>query len=238
MKLAVMQPYFFPYIGYWQLIHAADYLVLLDDVQYMRFGWINRNRILKPGGGWQYILAPIRKHSMSEPIKNIQVHPEKNWKNRIIAQLAHYKKKARYFDETRELVKEALFGNSKQDIVAINYAIIEKLCAHLNIESKIIVSSRQGFDYTNVNGAGEWALRIAEQMNAQEYINPISGTNLFDPEKFRSSKIKLSFLKSNEISYEQGSTFEPSLSIIDVMMFNGQTETQTLLDKYSIVAAL
>ncbi|MBI2472661.1 MAG: WbqC family protein [Planctomycetes bacterium] len=143
MKLAIMQPYFFPYIGYWQLIHAADCFVLSDDVQYIRHGWVNRNRILKPGGGWQYILVPLRKHGMAEPIKNIQAYPEKSWKDRIIAQLVHYTKKARYFDETRKLVKEALFGNNEQGIVAINFAIIKKLCTYMNIKREIIVSSRQ-----------------------------------------------------------------------------------------------
>ena len=237
MKLAIMQPYFFPYIGYWQLIHAADRFVLFDDAQYMRHGWVNRNRILKPGGEWQYILVPLKKHEVTETIKNVYAHPDKKWKELIIAQLAHYKKKARYFDETNELVREILFSNNEQSIAAINYTIIVKLCAYLDIRKEIIVSSEQGFDYTHVSDAGEWALRIAEQMNAQEYINPVGGAAIFDPVKFQTSKIKLSFLKSDEISYKQGKEFEPWLSIVDVLMFNGQAGTQSLLNRYTIEPA-
>jgi hypothetical protein len=229
-----MQPYFFPYIGYWQLIHAADCFVCFDDVQYIRRGWINRNRILKPAGGWQYILVPLKKHEQTELIKNIQVHPDKKWKEQIIAQMAHYKKKARYFDEINQMLTEILFANNAQYIAEINCSIIKALCAHLDIKKEIIVSSEQNFDYRDVNDAGEWALRIAEQMGAAEYINPLAGEVLFNQEKFLASHIKLSFLKPEEIVYSQRGSFEPSLSIIDVLMFNGIDGTKTLLKKYSI----
>lgn len=234
MKLAIMQPYFFPYIGYWQLIHSADCFVLFDDVQYMRHGWVNRNRILKPGGGWQYILVPLKKHTVNDPIRDIQAHPDKEWKELIIRQLAHYKKFARYFDETSEIVSDALLCNKEQSITAINLAVMKKLGACLGIKSEIIVSSEQRFDYTNVGDAGEWALRISEQMGASEYINPISGATLFNQEKFSSSNIRLSFLRSHEIVYSQRDSFEPSLSIIDVLMLNGIEGTRALLENYSI----
>jgi hypothetical protein len=235
MKVAIMQPYFFPYIGYWQLIHAADCFVLFDDAQYMRHGWVNRNRILKPGGGWQYILVPLKKHAATESIKNVQVHPDKPWKELIIGQLAHYKRKARYFDQINELVREILFSNNEQRIAAVNFALTKKLSEQLDIRNEIILSSDQGFDYAGVGDAGEWALRIGEQIGASEYINPAAGAELFSQEKFSSSKINLSFLKSHEIVYSQGGIFEPSLSIIDVLMFNGIEGTKKLLNNYSIV---
>lgn len=234
MKLAIMQPYFLPYIGYWQLIHAADRFVLFDDAQYMRHGWVNRNRILKPGGGWQYILVPLKRHDVTASIKNVQVHPEKNWNNLIIAQLAHYKKKARYFDETIEMLKEILFINNDQNIASINFSIIKKLYSYWDFGKNITLSSEQNFDYSNVGDAGEWALRIAEQMGATEYINPAAGAELFNREKFSSSNIKLSFLKSQDIFYSQHGVFEPSLSIIDVLMFNGIEGTKKLLECYSV----
>jgi hypothetical protein len=234
MKIAIMQPYFFPYIGYWQLIHAADCFVLFDDVQYIKRGWINRNRILKPDGGWQYILVPLKKYDLKESIKNVQVHPDKKWKELIIAQLEHYKKKARHFDDISKIVREILFTNNDQHIVAINFAIIKKLCMYLDIKKEFIVSSKQNFDYANVNDPGEWALRIAEQMGATEYINPAAGEELFEREKFSSSNIKLSFLKPQEIIYSQRGVFEPSLSIIDVLMFIGMEGTKEQLKNYSI----
>ncbi len=234
MRLAVMQPYFFPYIGYWQLIHAADCFVLFDDAQYMRHGWINRNRILKPGGGWQYIIVPLGKHSMTESIKNVRAHPDQRWKELIIAQLAHYKKRAQFFVETNDIVRNILFGNADRSIVAINLSAIKQLCTHLGITSEVLVASEQNFDYSRVGGAAEWSLRIAEQLGASEYVNPVGGAELFNLENSWSGSIKLSFLKSQEITYSQQGAFEPSLSIIDVLMFNGIKGTKALLQHYSI----
>jgi len=236
-RLAIMQPYFFPYIGYWQLIHAADCFVLFDDAQYMRHGWVNRNRILKPGGGWQYILVPLKKHELKDSIKDVYAHPDKNWRELILGQLAHYKKKARYFDETIEILRKVLFGSDEQSIAAINSYTIRSICSYLDINTEIIVSSEKNFDYSNVGDAGEWALRITEQMGASEYINPISGAELFDSEKFSSSNIKLSFLKTDEIIYSQRGSFEPFLSIIDVLMFTGIEGTKELLTKHNIRSA-
>ncbi len=234
MKVAIMQPYFFPYIGYWQLIHAVDCFVLFDDVQYIRHGWINRNRILKPGGGWQYILVPLKKHKLTEPIKNVQVHPEKEWKNLIIRQLKHYKKKADYFSETNKMVKKLLFSTNENNIALLNKSIIKKLCDSLGLRKQIILSSQQEFDYSKINNAGDWALHIVEQMGGTEYINPIKGYGLFDLEKFLFHNIQLSFLSPHTIEYFQPSNFEPFLSIIDVLMFNGVEGTKKKLDQYSI----
>lgn len=231
-----MQPYFFPYIGYWQLIHAVDCFVVFDDVQYIRHGWINRNRILKPGGGWQYIVVPLKKHDAREVIKNVMVHPDKKWKELIFAQLAHYKK-ARYFGEAYRLVGEALSSANEQGIAALNLSIIKTICSVLDMKKDIRLSSVQQYDYTNVGDAGEWALRIAEQMGATEYINPIAGKELFDKEKYSASNIKLSFLKTNELVYPQWGEFIPALSIIDVLMFNGVEGTCHLLEEYDVTAA-
>jgi len=233
-KIAIMQPYFFPYLGYWQLIHAADCFVLFDDAQYIRRGWVNRNRILNPNGGWQYIVVPLKKHLITDPSKNVSVHPSINWKERIIGQLAHYKKKARYFHETNEIICDILLPINAQTIATINYVIINKMSSYLGLNKKIILSSENNFNYADVNDAGEWALRIAEQMNMAEYINPIAGAELFNRDKFTSSNIKLSFLKSHELVYSQRGIFESSLSIIDVLMFNGLEGTKEQLNSYSI----
>lgn len=237
MIVAIMQPYFFPYIGYWQLIHAADCFVLFDDAQYMRHGWVNRNRILKPGGGWQYILVPLKKHGMTDSIKTIQADSTKRWKELIIRQLDHYKKKAPHYIEVSAIVSEALSGVNDHRISAINRTVIEKICDNLEIETTIVTSSEMNFTYSDVSEPGEWALRISEQLGASEYINPAGGADLFDPEKFTRSNIKLSFLNSHDIVYDQFGLFEPDLSIIDVLMFNGIDGTKDILRKYFVSGA-
>lgn len=234
MKIAIMQPYFFPYIGYWQLISAVDCFVLFDDAQYMRHGWVNRNRILKPNGGWQYVLVPLKKHALTESIKNVCVHPEKQWRELILAQLTHYKKKAPYFLMVNELMHSILFECNEDTIALLNFSIIKKMCEVLAIDTKILLSSECHFDYSRVTDAGEWALNISEQMGAVEYVNPKSGSDLFDAKKFAASHIDLSFLLSKDLIYSQRGNFEPSLSIIDVLMYNGVGGTRAFLENYSI----
>jgi len=237
MRLAIMQPYFFPYIGYFQLISAADAFILFDDVQYIRHGWINRNRIHDPNKSWQYITAPLEKHEHTDLIRNLMARSGEDWSAKIVSQVQHYKRRAPYFEETVNLVASLLAeaaGDSR--ISRINLVILRGVCRHLGIDRPFQVSSDCGFDYRNVHDAGEWALRISEQVGAKEYINPVSGAALFDPAKFAASGIKLSFLQPEEIVYSRRGPFEPWLSIIDVLMFNGVAGTRQLLDRYSLLA--
>ncbi len=238
MKLAIMQPYYFPYIGYWQLIHAADSFVLLDDVQYMRHGWINRNRILKPNGGWQYVIVPLERHAMTSAIREIRTNNSSDWRQRVLRQIDHYKKATRHFIQMRELIQTALYSTNDSRIAHVNLAIIRFLCRELGLERKILLSSEMGFEYRDVGDAGEWALRIAQQMRASQYINPVGGAGLFDPEKFIACGTEIAFLSVAPISYSQRrEDFEPALSIIDVLMFNGLDGTRRLLEKYKIGVA-
>lgn len=238
MKVAIMQPYFFPYIGYWQLIHAADCFILLDDVQYIRHGWINRNRILKPSEGWQYMIVPLEKHTMTAAIRDVRTRENENWRQRILGQIDHYRKKARHFVPVRDLVLAALFDTDDNRIAQVNLAIVRRLCRELGLEREILLSSEMKFDYRDVGDAGEWALRITQQMGAAQYINPVDGAALFDPEKFLANNAKIQFLQCRSIVYPQRrDVFEPALSIIDVLMFNGLEGTCRLLEEYDIVEA-
>jgi hypothetical protein len=234
MKLGIMQPYFFPYIGYWQLIHATDTFVLFDDVQYIRHGWINRNRIINPAGGWQYIQVPVAKHEHTELIRNITARASEDWRVKLLGQLDHYKRRAPYYRETVEIVRNILANLDDLRICRINLAILRGICSALGVDRKILISSECGFEYSEVTDAGEWALRISEQLSAAVYINPISGAELFDPAKFAASGIALSFLQPDDIVYSRRGAFEPWLSIIDVLMFNGIEGTKTLLSRYSL----
>jgi hypothetical protein len=241
MTLGIMQPYFFPYIGYWQLIKASDEFILFDDVQYIRHGWINRNRIIKPKEGWIYITVPLKKHSREDVIKNISASDNVNWSDVLFNPLKTYEKTAPFYSETLYIIGNILKkinDNEIKSITKINHTIIAELCSYLNINTKITVSSHHNFDYYSVNGAGDWALEISKQKKASAYINPISGRELFDKEKFSSNGINILFLKPQEITYNQKrKTFEPWLSIIDVLMFNGREETIKFLNYYDITEA-
>lgn len=234
MKLAIMQPYFFPYIGYWQLIHESDVFILLDDVQFMRHGWIERNRILNPNGGWQYIAIPLEKHTSRELIRNVVARGNGDWKLKLLGQLTHYRRVAPYYAAVRDAVLEVVEPVQDNSVCRINGAILRGLCKVLDVRTKFLTASECGFDYSEISLPGEWALRISQQMGAHEYINPANGEELFDANQFEASGIKLKFLKPDSLVYPRNGAFIPSLSIIDVLMFNGVEATKALLCRYTL----
>jgi hypothetical protein len=234
MKTAIMQPYFYPYIGYFQLIQSADRFILLDDVQYIRHGWINRNRILKPGDGLQYIIMPLATHSRETLIKDLRpADPDKN-KDKVLRQIEHYKKAAPFYKTVRTLMGDC-FAKHHYSITDMNGYYLKAVCQYIGIDFKVEISSTMGFDYTGVRDAGEWSLRMCEQLHASEYINPIGGMELFDSNKFEKSNIRLQFLEPALKEYRQRrNLFEPGLSIIDVMMFNEPAAIKNLVNEYHV----
>ncbi|MES5954330.1 WbqC family protein [Bacillus fungorum] len=237
MKIGIMQPYFFPYIGYFQLINHVDKWVIFDDVQYIRHGWVNRNRILHPTDGWQYIIAPLEKHSHKHSIKEVQINNTTNWKLKIMNQLVHYKKKAPYYKQCIEIIEKALDINTN-NITELNTHILEIICNNLEMPFSYQISSLTNFNYSDVEDPGDWALTISSQLHATEYVNPIGGKELFNRTKFEEQGIKLSFLQSSmeKLVYKQGyRSFEPALSIIDLLMFCSKDEIKSMLDQYEVL---
>ena len=190
MKLGIMQPYFFPYLGYFDLINYTDTWIIFDTVQYIRHGWINRNRILHPKEGWQYIVVPLKKHSLDTGIKEVRISNHQDWAGRVLGQLQHYKKRAPYYRKTIALVEECTL-QSDESLSRLNTMILEKVCRYLGINFEYRYFSEMDLEIEPVQEAGDWALRISEALGAEEYINPPGGVEIFDEEKFRDSNIKL-----------------------------------------------
>ena len=235
MKLGIMQPYFFPYIGYFQLINYADKWVVFDVVQFIRHGWINRNRILKPSEGWQYITVPLKKYRRETPIKDILISGETDWQDRIFRQLEHYKKKAPYYSQVLEYLEDC-FSTKDTNILDLNIISLKKTCKYLGIKFDYSVFSEMNLEIDPVSHPGEWALKISEALNASEYVNPPGGREIFNKKQFEEANIDLNFLEVNLKEYNQRrSTFEDGLSMIDVMMFNSPEEINEFLDDYSII---
>lgn len=219
-KVAIMQPYFFPYLGYYSLIENSDEFIIFDVVQYMRHGWIERNRVLKPEVGWQYIAAPLVKVDFGTKIMDVKIKNVEDWRDKIVRQLAHYKKKSPHYQNAIEVVKEAM-NIETDNIVEMNKNILEVTSKYIGLSPNMSVFSVMDVKIDDVNHPGEWALNISKAIGADEYINPVGGVEIFDPEQFESSKIKLTFLGNNLLPYSQRrDPFEPGLSIIDAMMFN------------------
>ena len=236
MKLAIMQPYFLPYLGYFSLIKHTDEFILFDTVQFIRHGWIERNRILKPSNGWQYIMVPLKKHSRETIIKDIEINNDQQWKEKILAQLQHYKKQAPYFSNVIDILNE-IFSKEYATIVDLNLASLKTVCNYLGINTPIGIFSQMNIEIEPANAPDEWALNICKALgNVDEYWNPPGGQSFFDRKKYENAGINLKFHSAILTEYDQKrNVFEPWLSIIDVMMFNSVDEINKMLDNYELI---
>jgi hypothetical protein len=236
MKVGIMQPYFFPYLGYFSLIKHTDFFILFDQVKYIRHGWIERNRILKPEASWQYVKVPLRKHSSKTLISDIQINNDNNWRDKIYRQLVHYKKRAPFYTETISLLEDSL-NIKTNSIVKLNENVIKHVCRYINVDVKIEILSEMDLEIEKVNAPDEWALNICKALNGvSEYWNPEGGLEFFNRKKYEADGIDIKFLKMNLSEYPQKRVgFETGLSIIDVMMFNEPEKINKMLDNFEFL---
>ncbi|MDH4460752.1 MAG: WbqC family protein [Flectobacillus sp.] len=232
MKIAIMQPYILPYIGYFQLIKAVDKFIIYDDVNFINRGWINRNRLLV-GGKDSLFTIPLKEASQNKLIHEIEVNWDAAWKSKFLKTLEQSYKKAPFYADVLPLVQASL----ALDNVPISEVIVENLrilCSYLDIKTEIIASSRS---YNNQHlKAQERILDICLQEKAHQYINPIGGIELYDKTVFEEKGMVLNFIKAKAISYPQfKNEFVPWLSILDVLMFNSVAQIQGFLEEYELV---
>lgn len=234
MKIAIMQPYFLPYLGYFALIKHTDQWVVFDTPQFMRHSWIERNRILKPSDGWQYIRIPLVKHKREIAIKDIRIHQNIEWHKKILAQLEHYKKNAPYYYNVIELLNKIVTYDT-DSIVEMNINALVVVCSYLKINFQYKLFSEFSDKIKNVKSPDDWAFKISKYFGANEYYNLPGGIKFFNRAKFNQHHIKLNFLNLNIREYDQKrNIFEPGLSIIDVMMFNTPEEIIDMLNTYKL----
>lgn len=234
MKVALMQPYFFPYIGYFQLIHSVDEFVVFDNAQYIRRGWMNRNRILNENKESIFINVPIIKAPREMKIKDIVISNNYNWQRKIFDQLEYYRK-APYYKETLDLLEESL-TTDVQYLCQLNISVLKRLCELLGIDTKITIMSERFPFVQKTNAADEWGIEVSKAINATTYINAIGGKDIYNQQKYNDYGLKIQFLKPILTPYKQfNNTFVPGLSIIDVLMFNDITITKNMLDMHELI---
>lgn len=237
MKVGIMQPYLFPYIGYFQLIKHVDTWIVFDDVQYISRGWINRNRILHPDTSkeWRYITVPVVKHRKSSLINEIEINNKLDWQIKIMGQLESYKKKSPYYKDVKDIVWEIIsYDCSNLSDFVINSLKIT--CNVLDINFDFQVYSKMNLDIGDIEHSGQWAVKIASAVGANEYINPVGGYDIFIKDEFEAAGIKLKFLQANLTPYiQRQGFFVPGLSIIDVMMWNDPATIKDMLDDYLFI---
>jgi hypothetical protein len=232
MKLAIMQPYYFPYIGYWQLIHAVDRFAIYDDVNYIKGGWVNRNRILINGEPI-YVMASLHQASPNKLICDTGLQPSAVWRNKLVRMVETTYRKSPYFAEVFPVVEQLIRHETDKLSDYLAYQL-QALAAFIGINTEFIVTSRC-YENNHLSGQAR-ILDICAQEGAATYINPQGGQALYDHVAFAQSGVDLKFLIPSTIEYKQfGSIHVPWLSIIDVMMFNSQSQLRTLLNKYELV---
>ena len=233
MKIAIMQPYLFPYIGYFSLIKNTDFFVFFDTPQYIRKGWINRNRILSANGDITYFTVPIQKADRNTPINKIIVANNYDWKMKTLGQLNIYKKAPNY-GRVIDLVK-GIFNTDTMLISDLAIKSIVKTCEYLDIDIKYDIFSKMNLALPEVKEPDEWALYITKELGYNTYINPPGGMSFFNREKYQINDVDLQFLVQEIIPYRQNrEVFIPALSMIDVMMFCSCNEINEMLYKYKI----
>ncbi|WP_171594552.1 WbqC family protein [Marinifilum caeruleilacunae] len=230
---AIIQPYFFPYIGYFQLLYSVEKVVFYDDVNFIKRGWINRNRILMNQSDFIFTL-PLKKASQNKQIQELEIADLKSFQKKFRQQLKFAYSKAPFYHEVSKMI-ESVLDTTYNNIADIAIESVLSVFAYLNIEIDWMKSSTE-FDQTHGQEKADRLINISKQLDCDTYINPIGGKELYSKEYFKLSGIELGFVQTGNIEYKQfDHAFVPCLSIIDLLMFNDKDAASSLLIQFQIV---
>lgn len=236
MTLAIMQPYFLPYIGYMQLMGAVDTFVLYDDVSFINRGWINRNKLLINGQEHLFTI-PLKDASQNKRINEVHLADDPKWRSKLLKTIEQGYRKAPQYAVVMPLT-EKIVNFTTDSIADLIYHSLVELNGYLGLTPTLIASSSV-YENTHLK-AQERILDICNQEGATRYINPIGGMELYDRERFAEAGITLNFIRSERVEYPQfnrgnSDTFVPWLSILDALMFNDVPTVKALLTQYELV---
>ena len=232
MILGMMQPYFYPYLGYWQLMNMVDEYILYDDVNYIKGGWINRNRIKINGADGLFGIT-VKKASQNKKINELEVCMTPQDREKLINKVKCSYAKAPYSKDVLELFEDTLNYENTNLAEYLAYSN-RRIAEFMGITTPIYSATELNLDHTN--RAQQRIIDICKLRGATEYVNAIGGKELYTRDNFEDEGIKLKFLRmDSDIVYPQGKgDFIPSLSILDVLMFNSKEEVKELLNRYTI----
>lgn len=229
MCIGIMQPYFFPYIGYFQLINCVEKFVIYDDVNFIKGGWINRNNILL-NGDKSFINVLMNGSSSFKKINEIKI--DKNH-NKSIFKIEQAYRNAPYFQDFFPILKEIILYDSDQLSIYLTNSIT-KISSYIGLNTEIYLSSNIEKDNSLI-GQNK-VIEICKKLKSKTYINSIGGQNLYNSNDFNNHNIKLFFLKTNDFNYKQyENNFVPNLSIIDVLMFNSIEKVKSFLNDFELI---
>ena len=223
-----MQPYLFPYIGYFQLINSVDQFVILNDVNFIVRGWINRNYI-QIYGKKHLFTVPLDHVSQNKKIIEIKISEQTNWRKDLLLTFKYAYHKAPYFNNIFPLLDSVFLGKYKSisDMVTTS---LRKVSEYLDIKAQF----KYSYDYDNHNLKGQYRIvDICKREKADMYINLPGGVNLYDKNVFIKNNLSLKFIKPNPVIYNQfNKEFIPNLSLLDMMMFNNKSMIKKMLNNF------
>lgn len=223
--LAIMQPYFFPYIGYFQLIAAVDTFIVYDNIKYTKKGWINRNRMLQNGKDIMFSL-PLKSGSDALDVCERELSADFN-REKLLNQLKGAYRSAPYFEQNFPLLEQIMRHEDNKLFHFLHHSIV-KTCEHLDITTEIMISSDIAIDHALKNQ--DKVLALCAATGASTYVNTAGGMDLYSKKIFHKHGVELKFIRSKPFEYPQfGNEFVPWLSIIDVMMFNPPDTIRTYI---------
>lgn len=230
LRLGIMQPYFFPYPGHFALIAAVDEWVVFDISQYTPKTWMNRNRILHPRSGWQYVTVPLSNSSIHIRTSDARVMDPAAARAGALGKLSHYKGRAPFYQAVRQLVAETFDAHPPDSLVQLNVSGLRAVCGYLEMPFAYRICSELALDLPAELGPGDWALEISARLGAGTYVNPASGRALFDPAAFARRGIHLQVAHTASFEYPTpGYEFVPNLSILDALMWNAPAVVRSAL---------
>ena len=226
MAVAIMQPYFFPYLGYFQLVQAVDHFVFYDDVMFIKKGWINRNRILMQGNEFLFTI-PLEKQSQNKTIRESTVSWGKEFPNKFMNQLDSAYKKAPNYTEVRDLVEQVL-NRKFESLADLASESVQATWTYLGLEKKLVSEDLS---------RAERLIEITKSLGESSYINAVNGQELYEKGFFKEKGIDLYFLKPNLNPYPQGNTkeFVNGLSMIDVLMWNKKEDVVQWVENFQLI---
>ncbi|GAA4018292.1 WbqC family protein [Hymenobacter fastidiosus] len=235
MKLAIMQPYLFPYLGYYQLLNAVDRFVVYDDVQFMLQGWVNRNHLLVNGRSYLFTL-PLEKVSSHRTVRATQVKNRlfPGWYAKFMRTLRQSYSRAPQVERVLELVAQTFVGARERSAAEVATESLRQVHHYLQLPGELVPTATT---YQNAHLSGPArVLDICRQEGATHYVNAINGTRLYQRADFAVAGIELQFLQSAPLPYPQRQPgFVPNLSILDALMFNEPAAVRELLTQYTLV---
>jgi len=231
-SVAVMQPYIFPYIGYFHLIEASDKFIIYDDVNYSKKSWINRNRILLNKTDFLFTI-PTLKASQNKLINDIHTNIDDKWKHKFLTQIEYAYKKSPYYNQIIKLIEETINIESTS-IVDLCIKSIEVVYTYLNLEFNYTKSSNLSPETKGIKKEDR-LIQITKKLHSETYINAIGGKAIYNKTYFKTNGIELLFIKSKLNEYEQfNNDFISGLSIIDVLMFNDKPQIIKHLKNFTL----